>query len=81
MGKEIIKFDKKGNEIYYKGIDSKETWSIYDENNNLVYSKWTNGWKAWYKYDKNNKRIEITEKEYKEIEFRKRTKKEKKLFY
>ena len=45
----------------------------YNENNNLIYFKDSNGLEYWYKYDKNG-RIKITEKEYKEIEFRKKEK-------
>ena len=45
----------------------------YDKNNNLIYYKSSYGNECWYKWE-NNDRIRITEKEYKEIEFRKKEK-------
>ena len=46
----------------------------YDENNNLIYYTSSFGYEHWLKYGENNRRIEITEQEYKEIEFRKKEK-------
>ncbi len=53
---------------------SRKEIKKYDENNNLIYFKDTDNEEYWYKYDKNNNRIEITEKKYKNIEFRKKEK-------
>ena len=74
MSKEIEKYDDRNNLIYYKRFDNYESWQEFDGNNNLIYYKNSNGYESWYKYDKNNERINITEKEYKEIEFRKKEK-------
>ena len=67
------KFDKNNNCVYYKNFID-ERWYKYDENNKLIYCKISDGREVWYKQDRNNKNIYITEKEYKEIEFRKKEK-------
>ena len=46
----------------------------YDENNNVIYRKFSSGYEDWYKWDKWDNNTKITEKEYKEIEFRKKEK-------
>ncbi len=47
----------------------------FDENNNLIYFKNSSGYEFWQKFDENNiYAIEITEKEFNEIEFRKQEK-------
>ncbi len=74
MSKEIRKYDEKSNCIYYKSSSDLEIWTKYDENNNLIYYTSSFGYEHWLKYGENNRRIEITEKEYKEIEFRKKEK-------
>ena len=66
------KYDENNNEIHYKGSDGYEYWYKYDENNNKIYCN-EGGNKFWFKWENNN-RINITEKEYKEIEFRKQEK-------
>ena len=75
MREPIEKFDENNNSIYYKNLyDSWEYWAKYDENNNLIYFKNSNGEEYWYKYNEKNSRIfkiKISEKEYKNIEFRK----------
>ena len=74
-----FKYDENNNRIYYKrdtgikGIYYK-SWHKYDEKNNIIHYKNSNGYKNWYKYDKNGKITDITEKEFKEIEFRKKEK-------
>ncbi len=68
------KYDKNNNLIHYKNSNGYERWSEYDKNNNEIHYKNSNGYETWYKYDKNNKSIIITEKEYKEIEFREKEK-------
>ncbi len=84
-GKEFWwEYDENNNLIYRKedyessavggGHTVSEYRYKYDENNNLIYEKLRNGMEFWYKYDKNNKKIIITEKEYNEIEFRKKEK-------
>ncbi len=70
----IKKCDNRNNLIYIEFISGYKLWREFDENNNLVYWKNSYGDENWWKYDKNNKRILITEKEYKEIEFRKKEK-------
>ena len=37
--KEIKKYDKRGNLIYYKCLDGLESWSKYNENNNEINFK------------------------------------------
>ena len=73
--KEIKKYDDKGNLIYCKYPTSGcESIYKYDENNNLIYWKHANEDEFWREYDENSNEIEITEQEYKEIEFRKKEK-------
>ncbi len=71
------KYDENNNLIHHKRFDEYgffyEFWCEYDENN-LMYYKNSNNYEKWYKYDNSGKRIETTEKEYKEIEFRKKEK-------
>ncbi len=67
-------YDEKNNMIHFKNSDGYEDWAEFDENNHLVHIKNTNGYEYWYKYDGSGKQIKITEKEYKEIEFRKQEK-------
>ncbi len=75
MSKTIREYDENNNLVYYKYPDGLEIWWEHDENNNIIYTKDSEGLREeWYKYDENNKRIRITEKEYKEIEFRKKEK-------
>ena len=65
------KFDKNNNLIHFKDSYDNEIWRKYDENNNLIHDKDSNGYEYWFKYNE-NKQILITEKEFKEIEFRKK---------
>ncbi len=73
--KEIEKYDDNGNLIYFKCPDGYELWEEYDKNNKLIHYKNTSGLEWWAKYDELKNKIEITEQEYKEIEFRKNGKK------
>ena len=66
--------DKNNNLIHYKDTNNYEYWYEYDENNNLIYFKHIDDYEYWYKYNKDNERIKISEKEFKEIEFRKQEK-------
>ena len=68
------KYDENNNQIYWKRSDGWECRSEYDENNREIYYKSCNGYGCWYKYNKSGNRIEITEKEYNDIEFRKKEK-------
>ena len=69
MGKAIIKYDEKGNCIYYEYYMGLKIWWEYDENNNIIYTKDSRGIREeWYKYDENNKQIKITQQEFKQIE-------------
>ena len=67
------KYDENNNCVYYKNSlgSGYENWQKYDENNNIIHYKSSNGTESWCKYDKKGRTIYITEKEYKEIEFRK----------
>ncbi len=73
-------YDENNNKIYFKkNIDlgfweEFESWRKYDENNNEIHYRNNEGKEYWYKYDENNNSIDITEQEYKEIEFRKKEK-------
>ncbi len=70
-------YDKNNNKIHNKTSYGFEEWAKYDENNNVIHSKYIDSYNCynhWYKYDENNKQIGITEKEYKDIEFRKKEK-------
>ena len=64
------KFDENNNKIYYENNYGVEIWYKYDKNYNLIHEKDNKGDECWYKHD----RIIITEKEYKEVEFRKKEK-------
>ena len=69
------KYDKFNNLIYFKYLNKKERWyEEWYENNKLIHFRNCVGWEYWKKYDENNKSILITEKEYKNIEFRKKEK-------
>ncbi len=70
---EWYKYDENNNLIYSKYFNGLEYWQKYDENNKIIYSKDSDGDECWCKWE-NNKSIEITEKEYNEIEFRKKEK-------
>ena len=59
--------------IHFKNSAGYEDWQEYDKDNNLIHFKDNSGHKYWCKYDGNN-RIEITEKEYKNIEYLSRKK-------
>ena len=69
------KYDKNGNLIYYKDNIGLEKWKEFDENSNCIYHKEIeNGdilGEDWYRYDKNNDIINISEKEFEEIENKK----------
>ena len=67
------KYDKNNNLIHCKDSSGFEYWSEFDGNNDEIHCRNNKGDKAWYKW-KNDNRIYITEKEYKEIEFRKKEK-------
>ena len=67
-------YDENNNLIHYKNTDGYECWKKYDENNLLIHFKSSLGSKCWYKFDENNNCIEITEKEFDNIEFRKEEK-------
>ncbi len=68
------KYDKNNNLVYFKDNTGYEYWGEFDENNNQIHFKNNIGFENWYKFDKNNNFIEIIEKEFKEIEFRKKEK-------
>ncbi len=70
---EWYKYDENNNRIYSKNSYGEEQWWEYDENNNVIHCKNSSGFEHWYKWNK-NKEIYITEKEYKNIEFRKQEK-------
>ncbi len=67
------KYDKKGNYVYFKDSIGNEAWREYDENNRKIHYKNSDGGEYWCKFDENN-RIDITEQEFNEIEFRKEEK-------
>ena len=48
--KEIKKYDKRGNLIYYKCLDGLESWSKYNENNNEIHFKRSDGFECWKEY-------------------------------
>ncbi len=62
------KYDKNNNLIYYKDFLGYEKWREYDKNNNVIYYKSSDSHEYWCKWE-NNKKIEITEKEYKYIQY------------
>ncbi len=67
-------YDENNNLIYSKkNIDlgfweEFEYWREYDENNNEIHYRDSERIEYWYKWNK-NKKIIITEKEYKEIQY------------
>ncbi len=64
-------YDKNNNLIYEKHSTGIEKWWKYNENNKYSrHYKESNGPEYWYKYSDLGRRIEITEKEFNEIEFR-----------
>ena len=68
------KYNKNNNWVYCKhGNNGWECWRKFDENNNCIYYKTNDGRECWYKNDE-NKHTRIIEKEYNEIEFRKKEK-------
>ncbi len=73
MSEEIKKYDEKGNLIYWKDSYGEE-WQKYDENNRIIYYKSSidTDYGYWYMYSDLGRRIEITEQEFLEIEFRKK---------
>ena len=67
-------YNKNNNWIYCKhGNNGWKCWRKFDEYNNCIYYKTNDGRECWYKNDE-NKHTRITEKEYNEIEFRKKEK-------
>ena len=68
------KHDENNNLVYFKDSVGYKCWSEYDEDNRRIHFKTNINIEFWYKWNKNNDMIEITEKEYKEIEFRKKEK-------
>ena len=49
----VKKFDKNGNEIYFKSSDGYEFWHEYDENGNCIHFKNSDGYEQWFEYDTN----------------------------
>ena len=74
MSEIIKKYDENNNLIYFKDEDGFEEWRKFDDNRYLMYYKLSDDYEHWYMYSDLGRRIEITEKEYKEIEFRKKEK-------
>ncbi len=73
MNKIKIEYDDKGRMVYLEGFNIK--LKAYDGKDNEIYSGYRHiSSEFWWKFDDNNKRINITKKEYKEIEFRKKEK-------
>ncbi len=71
--KEIKEYNDRGNCIYYcKYPGAYRYWYKWNKNNRLINYKSSRGYEMWMKYDENNNLIYITEKEFKEIEFRKK---------
>ncbi len=68
------KYDENDNEIYYKSSDGNGYWKEYNKNNKIIHFKTFFGDEIWWKYDESDIASYITEKEYKEIEFRKKEK-------
>ncbi len=58
MSKEIKKYDKKRNLVYYKNWSGeREEWIEYDKNNNIIHYKNSLNFEYWKEYDKNNNMI------------------------
>ncbi len=74
MSEIIRKYDEKGHLIYFKDEDGFEEWRKWDDNKYLIYYKLSDDYEYWYMYSDLGRRIEITEQEFKNIEFRKREK-------
>ncbi len=73
------KYDDRGNLIYlrkFNGWSYYEEWTEYNEDNKEICYRDTRYFLIgeYYKYDNGGNQIQITEKEYKEIEFRKKEK-------
>ncbi len=62
MNKEIIKYDKKNNLVYYKYLNGERWYEEWYEDNNLIHFKNNKRKEYWYKYDENNNRIKISGK-------------------
>ncbi len=52
-----LKYDKRGNLIYWKDVHNLEHWKEFDGNNNEIHYKCSNGIEILNKYDKNNNRL------------------------
>ncbi len=74
MSEIIKKYDENNNLIYFKDVDGFEEWRKFDDNRYLIYHKLYYDYENWYMYSDLGRRIEIKEKEYKNIEFRKKEK-------
>lgn len=48
----IIKYDTKGNKIYYKN-SIMERWQEYNDNGNLIHYKDSKRYERWWEYDAN----------------------------
>ena len=57
------KYDKKGNQIYYKDFDGLEIWKEYDEKGNIIHYKDSNDIEYW----RDENRNEITKEEFNKI--------------
>ena len=67
-------YDKNNHCIHFKDSNGLEYWQEFDENNNLIHYKSSDDYEYWYRYNDSGEKIEITEKEYNDIEFRKKEK-------
>ncbi len=67
-----FEYDENNNVIYRKNSIGDARWFEFDENNNLIHFKTNYGKEEWYKSDELNDQIRIAEKEYKEIQSRKK---------
>ena len=58
MDEAIIKYDERGNCIYYEYYMGLKIWWEHDENNNMIYTKDSEDLKeVWQEFDKNNNLI------------------------
>ena len=53
----VYKYDKNGNNIYYKHSDGYEKWREYDTNGNVIHYKDSNGDETWSEYNSNGRKI------------------------
>ena len=71
------KYDNRDNQIYYKtnihNVYDFECWREYDEDNNEIHYKDSDLIEFWYKWI-NNENIQISQKEFEQIEFLSRKK-------